>query len=345
MILDKHPERIAILRALQLGDMLCAVPVFRAIRMARPQAHITLIGLPWARAFVRRFSAYLDDFIEFPGFPGLPERETAPQQVLEFLLEAQRRRFDLAIQLQGSGSHVNECVRLLGARRSAGFYRDGDVVPDEALFVPWPDTGTETQRLLRVLEPLGITPQGEALEFPPLTEDVAHLRAVPETIAMGAYCCVHPGARFASRRWRTERFAAVADSIADEGFGIVLTGVDDEASVTADVKRQMRAPCLDLTGRLTLGALATVLRGARLVVCNDTGVSHIAAALGTPSVVVACGSDAVRWAPADAQRHRVLWHDVPCRPCMHAECPIGHVCALGVSEADVMAAASAALRS
>lgn len=344
MILDKQPERIAILRALQLGDMLCAVPVFRAIRKAYPQAHITLIGLPWARAFVRRFSAYLDDFIEFPGFPGLPERETAPHEALTFLREAQRRRFDLAIQLHGSGSHVNECVQLLGAQRSAGFYREGDVVPDAALFVPWRSTGTETQRLLRVLAPLGIASQGEALEFPALVDDLAQLRAVSEALALGAYGCVHPGARFASRRWPPARFAAVADSLADEGLAVVLTGVTDEAPVTRDVARRMRTPPVDLTGKLTLGALAALMRGARLVVCNDTGVSHIAAAVDTPSVVVACGSDVLRWAPADTRRHRVLWHHTPCRPCMHVECPIGHTCALGVPEADVTATALAVLQ-
>jgi ADP-heptose:LPS heptosyltransferase len=100
----------------------------------------------------------------------------------------------------------------------------------------------------------------------------------------------------------------------------------------------MRAPAVDLAGRTSLGALGALIDGAGVVVCNDTGVSHVTAALGTPSVVVASGSDVRRWAPLDQSRHRVVWHQVDCRPCTFDECPIGHPCALAVEAGDVIAA-------
>src|SRR5262249_20056841 len=69
------PRRVVCLRALRLGDLPCAVPAFRAIRAALPNAEIVLVILPWAREFVERYAGYLDGFREFPGYPGLPERE------------------------------------------------------------------------------------------------------------------------------------------------------------------------------------------------------------------------------------------------------------------------------
>lgn len=334
--------RVAILRALHLGDLLCAVPAFRALRAGHPHAHVTLIGLPWARELVPRLAPYVDAFDEFPSFPGVPESLLEPTRVTAYLARAQREPFDLLVQLHGSGSHVNEFVALCGARRTAGFHAPGDVVPAGGCFVPWPEEGTEVQRLLAVPRALGCPDAGEELELRVDGTDVDAASALLGALDTSGepYVCVHPGARFPSRRWPAERFAAAADALADVGLRVVLTGTMSEAALTRAVRDAMHGPAVDLTGRLTLGTLAAVVRGAALVVCNDTGMSHVAAAVGTRSVVIASGSDVSRWAPARADRHRVLWHDRPCRPCGHEICPTGHECAAGVGVADVMATAA-----
>src|SRR6478736_1054109 len=103
--------KVAVFRALKLGDLMVAVPALRALRAALPTAEIALIGLPWAREFVAHFGKYLIAFHEFLG-------------------KMQAAQFDLAIQLHGSGPIVNPLVQQFGARHTAGFYLRGTVCPD-----------------------------------------------------------------------------------------------------------------------------------------------------------------------------------------------------------------------
>jgi ADP-heptose:LPS heptosyltransferase len=334
-------RRIAVFRALQLGDMLCVVPALRALRRAAPGAIITLVGLPWAREFADRFSHYLDGFMAFPGFPGLPERAADVAALPHFLFDARARRFDLAIQLHGSGALSNPIVALLGARRQSGFFAAGEWCPDPRSFLPWGEPEHEVLRYLRLMQELGCGNGDAALEFPFNEADRAAVRALEPLPPGGQYVCLHAGARLRSRRWPAARFAQVADGLAAHGWQVVLTGAVQERAIACEVLNHMTAPALDLTGRTTLGALALLVSRAGLLVSNDTAVSHLAAASGTPSVIVCSGGDPVRWAPLDHRRHRVLAAPAVCRPCAYETCPIGHPCALGVSATQVIEAALA----
>ena len=338
-------RHIAVFRALQLGDLLCSVPALRALRAAAPRARILLVGLPWAREFVARYSHVVDEFVEFPGWPGLPERSPDLAAVPGFLAQLQARRLDLAIQLHGSGPVVNEIVCLMGARATAGFFLPGQWCPDPQRFVAWPDHLHEIERWLALTTKLGAPSASTGLEFPIHPADHESLTAaLAGALEQGRYVVVHAGSQLPSRRWPPARFAQVADALAALGLQVVLTGTAGEAPLVGAVRAAMHAPALDLAGRTTLGAVAALIRDAALLVCNDTGVSHIAAALGTPSAVVCSGADAARWAPLDHGRHRVLAHPVPCRPCAHAVCPIeGHPCATGTSAEAVLAQARALL--
>jgi ADP-heptose:LPS heptosyltransferase len=302
------PRRIIVLRALALGDLLCAVPAFRSLRRALPNAEIVLVGLPWARWFAARFHRYIDGYREFPGFPGLPERSPLVERIPSFLAEIQQERFDLAIQLHGSGSFVNPLITLFGARKCAGFFSSGDYCPDPECFMPWPGEGLEIHRLLSLMTFLGIRARGEELEFPLDGRDLEDFKAIPEAKALkpGAYICIHAGASVAERRWPAEGFAVVGRVLADRGWPIVLTGTAPEADVGRVVACNLVRPHIDLTGRTSLGSFGVLLGQAKLLISNDTGVSHIAAALKVPSVVISTGNNPARWAPTDHNRHRVL---------------------------------------
>jgi ADP-heptose:LPS heptosyltransferase len=334
---ERRIERIAVFRALQLGDMLCAIPALRALRHAFPKAQITLIGLPWAHKFARRFAHYVDDFIAFPGAPGLRERKASAAEAAEFTLRAYAARFDLALQLHGSGRFSNPIVGTL-AYECAGFYPSHAPCPDPARFMPYPEWEPEIRRLLGLLQFLGIPSQGEALEFPISTQEWREFAALRARFALapGKYVCLHPGARAAARRWSPEGLAHVADRLAARGLQVVLTGTAEEAALTAAVAKSMHASYVNLAGQTSVGVLAALLTGAKLLICNDTAVSHMAAALRTPSVVIYLGSSPARWAPLDTRLHRQVFHSIECRPCEHEICPIGHTCAVEVTADDVM---------
>lgn len=306
--LGRSPRRIAILRALGgLGDFLCAVPALRSLRAALPDSEIILIGLPSVAALVERFSHYLNGLLEFPGYPGLPERPLQLHTLPAFLELAQQQSFDLAIQMHGSGVITNPLTVLLGAQITAGFFLPGHYCPDPGFFLPYVQQESEVRRYLTLMQGLGIPPQGEELEFPLYEQDHTALQAITAAYGLARnYVCIHPGASVSARRWPPEQFAAVADWLADRGFQIVLTGSAAETELTQTVATAMHAPSLNLAGRTSLGAIAALLSRSRLLICNDTGVSHLAAALQTPSVVIFSDSDPERWAPLDRDRHRVV---------------------------------------
>lgn len=329
-LLETPLKRIAVVRALNgLGDILCTVPAFRALRAAFPQTEIVLIGLPSIKPLIKRFNQYIDRVIEFPGYPGLPEQATNLAQIPTFIKRAQNEQFDLAIQMHGNGIITNPLTVLLGARWNAGFFLPGQYCPDQKRFLPYIDDESEVKRYVRLLEWLGVPSKGTELEFPLEEEDEQALREIAESggffkdgvppscphlfkteeikqLAEFGYVCIHPGASTESRCWQPEGFAAVADAIAQMGYRIILTGTASEMNLTTTVASLMKSPSLNLAGRTSLGAASVLLRSSKLLICNDTGVSHLAAALKVNSVVIFTQSEPVRWAPLNQDRHRVI---------------------------------------
>jgi ADP-heptose:LPS heptosyltransferase len=273
----------------------------------------------------------------------LPEQQPNTPQLAAFNDMMRAQHFDLALQLHGSGHLSNALVLAFGATVTAGFVPASQQVPGaDRYWLPWSDTQSEVTQLLRLPACLGYQPQGVHLEFPLLAADDAAWQQLAHAhqLQSGAYLCLHPGARMDSRRWPLRHYALLARRLVADGWRVLLTGTPGEAMLVRELAVESGVPLVNLCGQTSLATLAATIAHARLLICNDTGVSHIAAAVGTPSVVVACGSDVARWAPLDRARHRVLAAFPPCRPCMYQACPIGHPCALAIEIEQVYEAAS-----
>jgi ADP-heptose:LPS heptosyltransferase len=305
-------KKIALFRALYLGDMLCIIPAVRALRAAFTDAEITLVGLPWQTDFVSRFPNYFDRFIDFPGWPGLPEQKEYPGKTQQFLANIQNEKFDLILQMQGNGEITNRMCTLWGGQVVAGLRKEGEYCPDERLFPVSEDTDHEILRFLKLIDALGIARQGDALEFPLSGDDEDEFIAVADTlgISAGNYICLHPGARDEKRRWPSSQFSYVGDQLACEGYTVVLTGSASEHGLLEEVAGGMKYHVINTIGELkevSLGVLAALIKYSQLLISNDTGVSHIAAGLKVPSVVIFSPySDVRRWAPLNEKLHQII---------------------------------------
>jgi ADP-heptose:LPS heptosyltransferase len=303
------PTRIAVVRALPgLGDLLCAVPGLAALRAVHPRARVTLVGLRSARWFLDAFSALVDDLLVVEGVPGLPEVPPDAALARRFFGAAAARRFDLAVQVHGSGVTTNVLTTMLGARSQVCAAQPGAWLPPGTV-VPYPADEHEIHRVLAVTTAAGAPPVGTDIDLwvdGSHRDEAAGLLGGP-MLAGTPYACLHPGASRPDNRWSPDGFAAVGDRLAGTGRRVVLTGGQAELAVCAAVAEAMTAPVVDLSGLTTVGTLAAVFAGAEVVVSNDTGAAHVAAAVRAASVVVfPAHGDPARWAPLDRSRHRAV---------------------------------------
>ncbi|MEV5830102.1 glycosyltransferase family 9 protein [Spirillospora sp. NPDC052242] len=278
-------RRMLVLRALGLGDLLTAVPALRALRRGARSgggrgARITLAA-PGALAPLARATGAVDAVLDTSGLAGPPLRA---------------RPVDTAVNLHGSGP---ESHRLLAAARPRRLLAFAHPALPEIGGPEWDAGEHETARWCRLVAAYGFDPDPGDLDLP---------RPRTASPAPGAVV-VHPGAAYPARRWPAERFAAVAAALRDAGERVVVTGGPGETALAGRVADLAGlGAAADLSGRTPLPALAALVAGARLVVCGDTGVAHLATAYRTPSVVLFGPTPPDLWGPPpDRPEHTVLW--------------------------------------
>ena len=316
-----------------IGDAVMATPALAAIRRAFPRAQVTVVANPLVAEL---FAAHpdCDRVIRFdkrsnhPGLGGL----------WQFCRSLRRERFELAVLLQNAFEAAVMAV-LAGIPRRAGYRTDGRglLLTDGVPAVDKKHGLHHIDYYLAMLRALGIASDDRRLHL--------HLTPAEEqwaaaTLGTGDWLAINPGASYgAAKRWLPERFAAVADALASEyGARIVLTGGPGEVEIGADIARAMHMPVHNLIGGTSVRQLMAVLARCRMVVTNDSGPMHIAAALGVPIVAVFGPTDHTTTSPL-AENCRIVRCPVDCAPCLLRECPTDHRCMTRVTSEEVLAAA------
>lgn len=280
-----EPRKVVLLRASRIGDFLCAAPALRALRRRLPFAEISMITLPLLREFAQRLPS-LDKVWSFPGFPGIAEQLFDARAAVSLFEEIQRERFDLAIQMQGTGLYSNPFVLLLGACATAGFVRPGDPAGLLDAALPYPHHLHEIHCVLALTRFLGAPSVGTQLEFPLTREERAQALALLTRYPQ-PWIGLHPSSREPARRWPLDRYVALAAHLLERQNGTLFFLGDAEAEDAGQfLAHHLRERCLDLTGKLSLMMLGALIERLSLLVTNDSGPAHIAYALGAPTITL-----------------------------------------------------------
>ena len=269
-------ERLVVLRALGLGDLLTALPALRGLARAFP-AHRRILAAPGALAPLALHSGAVDAVHD-------------TQALVPLDLELWRA--DVAVNLHGKGPTSREILARTRPGRLISFGNGGPA---------WRAEEHEVERWCRLLEESGIEAGAFDLDLEP--------PSTPVPPAVRGATIVHPGAASPSRCWPVERFAAVARTERAAGRKVIVTGGRHERLLGEFLAELAGLPRhAVLAGRTDLLGLAALVAAAGRVVCGDTGVAHLATALRTPSVILFGPVSPASWGPpADRPWHRALW--------------------------------------
>ncbi|WP_345152553.1 glycosyltransferase family 9 protein [Micromonospora maritima] len=298
-------ERIAVLRANALGDFIFVLPALDALRAAYPSAEIVLLGAPWHAALWRDRPGPVDRVLVVPPAPGLrdPGPDETPAETAEFLAAARAERFDLALQVHGGGANSNPFVAGLGARVTAGLRADGAPPLDR-----WLRYVYYQHEVIRYLEVAALVGAPATTITPALAVTGADRAEAAEVLGAPTRprVALHPGATDTRRRWPPESFAEVARALHGDGYEVLATGTPAERETVDAVVATAGVPVRPQVGTLSLGALAATYADCALVVSNDTGPLHLAAAVGAPTVGIFWVGNLINGASPLRGRHRPI---------------------------------------
>lgn len=325
---DLQPFHILVRGPNWLGDACMALPAVRAIKLGRPDAVLTLLTPAKLASFWHMVPEV--DFIIEKDVAGQRDNPLTVRRRLRKL----GHRFDAAILLPDSPRSALE-IAGCGIGRIAGYRgRWRSALLDQVIPPPPPAPFPHHVRhFLHLAEILGAEVSGIQPTLAPPAPVSPRPPGTPPRLA------VCPGAEYGpAKRWPVDRFAEVVREVsARSAAQWIIVGTSADHDLADALMAAAPGRLTDLTGQTTLAQLAQELASCDLLLTNDTGTMHLAAALGVPLVAV-FGSTEPRWTGPMGENHTVLRHHVPCSPCFKRQCPLAterYRCLEAVTAAEV----------
>jgi heptosyltransferase-2 len=314
-------NKILVVGPAWVGDMVIAQSLFKLLKQRQTDVIIDVLAPDWSLPLVERM-------------PQVNQAWIAPFKHGELKISA---RFALSRQL--TAQHYQQAIVLPHSFKSA--------------LVPWfaripRRTGWRGELRWGLLNDIRHKPEA----LPLLVQRFAALgleqyESIPNTLPSPSLCvssmnippvlhrlslkassspilALCPGAEYGpAKRWPAEHYAAVAQHYVQQGWEVWLFGSERDKAITAHIQELSQGACVDLAGKTTLGEAVDLLSLATAVVCNDSGLMHIAAALQKPLVAI-YGSSSPNFTPPLTTRAKIVSLQLPCSPCFQRTCPLGH---------------------
>jgi heptosyltransferase-2 len=343
----KDIQRIVVRGTNWVGDAVMTIPALRELRSLFPRAHLTLATRPWAKELFAD-ADFLDDVLVYDR-RGLV---SVPAQVGEW----KTRRFDLAVLFQNAfEAALIPALARVPFRIGYATERRSFLLTHSLSLPDWRSSKHEVFYYLNIVAAIERIVAGNQRKYDDYQPD-AGLRITNQRRAAGESLLATYGAEgnrplvalcpgsinSRAKRWPAERFAVLADLLIEARAQVLLVGSTEELEVSREVAQRMRHQPIMLTGKTSLYQAVEVLDVVDLLITNDTGPAHIAAALGRPTLVIFGPTNPLTTKPFSSAA-KIVRHAPECAPCMLRDCPIDHRCMTAISPAEVFSQAQVLL--
>jgi heptosyltransferase III len=332
-------KRVLVVKLRSIGDTVLATPSLIALRRFLPNAKIEILLESHVAPVLDGVDFVNDVLIVGKGFAS---RAGA-------LSEIRRRHYDVAFNLHG-GTTATLFASASGARHRVGYdyyqysFLYNHRLSSSAEFWQKEKTHSAEQQLALlgfVGVPVGDRPKTSLAVTDEALKSVTHLLAKHSLDLDSAYALMHPTSAFLTKRWPIENYAVAAEFLSSKGITPIAVASPGESAALHSLKQASAANIITFDD-LKLQEITAIASRARIFVGNDSGIAHIAAAVGTPSVVIFGSSNRDHWRPWTDTPNEIVFREFDCQPCPGYECKVFGTprCILEVRPDDVTTAIS-----